>query len=187
MELKKTITSIFMVPTLGIDKEKLKSNNFLNAYVKDARKDIQYENCVYLLFQPEDLDVFKDFLDQEYERTQQVIDDYDYEEGFVVVVYKLDKKYKRDFELVTHGKYSLTSEGFQSKFPKVVKLKKNGLNRDEISLQYRIFNRTEDLIQFWEDKLGVSFADDQEVWNGFFEDEETLNLNNIKELCLTKN
>jgi hypothetical protein len=25
------------------------------------------------------------------------------------------------------------------------------------------------------------------VWNGFFEDEETLNLNNIKELCLTKN
>jgi hypothetical protein len=68
-----------------------------------------------------------------------------------------------------------------------VKLKKNGLHRDEISLQYRIFNRTEDLIQFWEDKLGVSFADDQEVWNGFFEDEETLNLNNIKELCLTKN
>ncbi len=43
MELKKTITSIFMVPTLAIDKEKLKSNNFLNAYVKDARKDIQYD------------------------------------------------------------------------------------------------------------------------------------------------
>ncbi len=36
-------------------------NNFLNAYVKDARKDVQYDNCVYLLFQPEDLDVFKDF------------------------------------------------------------------------------------------------------------------------------
>ncbi len=48
-------------------------------------------------------------------------------------------------------------------------------------------DRTEDLIQFWEDKLGVSFADDQEVWDGFFENEETLNLNNIKELCLTKN
>lgn len=136
MELKKTITSIFMVPTLKIDREKLKSNNFLNAYIKDGRKDIQYENCIYLLFQPSDMDVFKSFLDEEYERTEQVIDDYDYEDGFVVVVYKLNKKYKRDFELIQHGKYSLTSESFQSEFPKVVKLKKNGLQRDEISLQY---------------------------------------------------
>jgi hypothetical protein len=187
MELKKTITSIFMVPTLGIDKEKLKSNNFLNAYIKDVRKDIQYKDCVYLLFQPEDMDLFKDFLDEEYERTQQLIDDYDYEGGFVVVVYKLNAKYKRDFELVTLGKYSLTSTNFQSEFQKIIKLNKNGLQRDELSLQYRIFNRSEDLIKFWEDKLGVSFDDDQEVWNGFFEDEETLNLNNIKELCLTKN
>jgi hypothetical protein len=176
-----------MVPTLGIDKEKLKSSAFLNAYIKDGRKDIQYENCVYLLFQPSDMDLFKSFLDEEYERTESVIDDYDYEDGFVVVVYKLDRKFKRDFELVMLGKYSLTSTAFQSQFQKVIKLQKNGLSRDEISLQHRVFNRTEDLIKFWEDKLGVVFDSDQEVWHGFFEDEETLNLNNIKELCLTKN
>jgi hypothetical protein len=50
-----------------------------------------------------------------------------------------------------------------------------------------VFNKTEDLKQFWEDKLGVDFDEDQEVWGGFFEDEETLHLDKIKELCLIKN
>jgi hypothetical protein len=185
MELKKTVTRIFMLPTLNIDREKLKSNNFLNAYIKDARKDVQYENCVYLLFHPSDMDLFRDFLNGEYEKEDKVIDDYDYEDGYVIVVYKLDKKFNKDFELIKLGKYSLTSESFQSQFPKIIKLMVNGLHKDELSLQYRIFNRTEDLIKFWEDKLDVKFSEDQEVWEGFFEDKETLNLNNIKELCLT--
>jgi len=59
------------------------------------------------------------------------------------------------------------------------------LHRDEISLQYRVFNRTEDLVKFWEDKLGVEFDDDQEVWHGFELDKETLNIQKLKELCMT--
>lgn len=187
MEITKTITSIFMVPTLKIDREDLKKNGFINAYIRDGRTDIQYENSVYLLFKPEQLDVFRVFLDKEYERTQQVIDDYDYDGGFVVVVYKLDKRFSKDFELIKLGKYSQTSREFQEQFPKIIKIVRGGFHKDEISLQYRIFNKTQDLVDFWEDKLGVIFSDDQEVWHGFFEDKETLNLNNIKELCLTKN
>jgi hypothetical protein len=187
MEIKKTITSIFIVPTLKIDKDMLKNNGFINGYIRDVKYDIQYENAVYLLFKPEKLDMFRDFLDKEYERTKLIVDDYDYDDGFVVVVYKLDPQFAEDFELIKLGKYSKTSPVFQSVFPKVIKIMKGGFHRDEISLQYRVFNRTEDLIQFWEDKLGVEFDDDQEVWEGFDEDKETLNLNNIKELCLTKN
>lgn len=187
MDLKKTVTSIFMVPTLGIDKEDLKNNNFLNAYIKDGRKEVQYNDCIYLLFQPTDMTKFRFFLDKEYERTVHIIDDYDYEDGFVVVVYRLDSTLKRDFELIRMGKYSLTSSNFQAKFPKIVKIMKGSLHRDEVSLQYRIFNKTEDLVQFWEDKLGVSFDEDQEVWHGFFEEEETMYLDKIKELCLMKN
>jgi hypothetical protein len=37
------------------------------------------------------------------------------------------------------------------------------------------------LIKFWEDKLGVIFKDDQEVWDGFNEKNEVLNLDKIKE------
>ena len=181
MERKHTITSIFIVPTLSIGKEKLLDNGFVNGYIKDVKRDIQYENAVYLLFKPEDLDKFRNFLDNEYERTKSIIDDYDYEDGYVVVVYEINPRLKGDIELVKQGKYSQTSPAFQGSFPKVVQIKKNGLRRDEISLQYRVFNKTEDLVKFWEDKLDINLPSDVEVWYGFFDDFETLDLDKIKE------
>ena len=181
MERKHTITSIFIVPTLSIGKDKLLDNGFVNGYIKDNKRDIQYENAVYLLFKPENLDKFRNFLDNEYERTKSIIDDYDYEDGYVVVVYEINPRLKGDIELVKQGKYSQTSPAFQGSFPKVVQIKKNGLRRDEISLQYRVFNKTEDLVKFWEDKLGVDLPNDVEVWHGFFDDFETLDLDKIKE------
>jgi hypothetical protein len=186
MEIKKNITSIFMVPTLKVPKDALRGNGFINAYIKDARKEDQYKGCVYLLFKPENLDKFREFLDSEYERTKAVIEDYDYEDGYVVVVYQLDDKYKNDFTLVQGGKYSKTSANFQKLFPKVVKITRNGLSKDEISLQYRLFNKAEDLISFWETKLGIEFEDDYEVWDGWDESKEILELDKIKELCVTE-
>lgn len=170
-----------MVPTLKAPKDALRSNGFINGYIKDETAEHHYEGCIYLLFRPENIDKFREFLDNEYERTKDIVEDYDYEGGFVVVVYKLDNSYKEDFELVKNGKYSRTSRTFQTQFPKVIKITKNGLNKDEISLQYRIFNRTQDLIDFWEEKLGISFDDGMEVWDGFDEQKEVLNINKLKE------
>ena len=98
MDIKKTITSIFIVPTLSIGKERLLDNGYINGYIKDNRKEVQYENCIYILFRPENLDKFRDFLDEEYERTKSIIDDYDYENGHVVIVYNIDDKFKKDVE-----------------------------------------------------------------------------------------
>jgi hypothetical protein len=164
-----------------VPKDALRENGFINGYVKDGSREVQYENCIYLLFQPKDLDKFREFLDSEYERTKDIIDDYDYDNGYVVVVYQLDSKFAKDFALIRRSKYSKTSSTFQAMFPKVIKIKKNGLHKDEISLQYRVFNRTEDLIKFWEDKLGVEFDEDQEVWHGFEEENEILNIQKLKE------
>ena len=180
-EVKKNITSIFMVPTLKIGRESLKENGFINGYVMDIRKDVQYEGCIYILFRPENIETFRDFLDTEYERTKSIVDDYDYEDGFVVVVYQLDKKFNKDFELVRKGKYSKTSPEFQNLFPKIIKVRKDGFSRDEISLQYRIFNKTEDLRKYWEEKLGVDFDESMEVWSIWDEDNEILNLDKLKQ------
>ena len=65
-------------------------------------------------------------------------------------------------------------------FPKVIKIKKNGLHRDEVSLQFRVFNRTPDLIEFWENKLGITWTDNMEVWDGWNESKEILNIMEIK-------
>ena len=181
MELKKTITSIFIVPTLKINRDKLKENGYLNGYMSDVRRDVQYENAVYLLFKPDNLDKFREFIDNEHERTNQLIDDYDYEDGFVVVVFALDKKWKKDFALVREGLYSQTSKEFQESFPKIIKIIKGGLHRDEISLQYRIFRKTEDLRKYWEDRLDMEFTDDMEVWDGFDIENEVLDLDKIKQ------
>lgn len=173
-EVKKTICTIFIVPTLHVPKDALRDNGFINGFIKDAISEEEYEDCVFLLFKPEDLDKFRVFLDEEYQRTKDVISDYDYDGGFVVVVYRLNPKYSTDFNLVKQGKYSKTSKDFQNEFPKVVKLMKNGLHKDELSLQYRVFKRTEDLVKFWEDKFDVTFPDEQEVWHGWDEEKETL-------------
>jgi len=181
MEIKKTITSIFIVPTLSIGKERLGDNGFINGYIKDNRRDVQYENSIYLLFKPENLDKFKVFLDSEYERTKQIIDDYDYEEGYVVVVYQLSPRIEADIELIKQGKYSQTSSKFQQIFPKIIKINKSGRSKDELSLQYRVFNKTEDLRKFWEEKIGMELDADMEVWTAFIEENEILDLDKIKE------
>ena len=181
MELNKTITSIFIVPTLKINKESLTINGFINGYIKDEQKELNYENSVYLLFKPVDIDKFRRFLDDEYERTKSIIEDYDYTNGFVVVVYELDKNFRKDFELIKKGLYSKTSTEFQKLFSKVVKINRNGLQQDEVSLQHMVFNKTPKLIEFWENKLEVVFDNDQEVWHAFILENETLNINKIIE------
>ena len=181
MEVKKTITSIFMVPTLKINRENLRDNGFLNAYIADKGKDVQHKDAIYLLFKPKDLDKFREFLDKEYERTKSVIDDYDYEDGYVVVVYKLNAKWKKDFMLVREGLYSQTSEEFQKLFPQVIKADpKRGILRDQLSLQFRVFTRSPELIDYWEKKLDVVFTSDMEVWDGFTVQNEILDLQKFK-------
>jgi len=173
-EVKKTICSIFFVPTLGINRDKLKDNNFLNGYEHDTLHEIVYEDSVHLLFKPINIDRFREFLDEEYERSSMIICDYDHPNNFVVVVYKLDPRFKHDFDLIRESRYSKTSPEFQALFPKVVKIKVDGLSRDEISLQVRIFKKTDDLRKFWEDKFDINLMEHVEYWEGYHEENEIL-------------
>jgi len=180
--MTKTITTIFMVPTLRIPKGALRSLGFINAFQQDMDADMDYgkDKVIYLLFKPDDMDIFREFLDTEYDRTDNIIEDYDYIDGYVILIYKLDPIFKKDFDIIKQGKYSKTSLLFQKQFPKIIKIKKNGLHRDEVSLQFRVFNRTPDLIEFWEKKLGITWTDNMEVWNGWDESKEILNMMEIK-------
>lgn len=180
-----------MIPTLKIPREHLKENGFINGYIKDGAREVQYENSVYVLFKPENLDKFREFLDKEYERTKSIIEDYDYEDGYVVVVYQLNDKYKKDFKLIREGKYSKTSKSFQNEFPKLVKIVREGDIKEAMSLQTRVFMRTDDLVEYWEEKLGINLkmtlGEDYELWDIFDETKETLEIDKIKELlCATE-
>jgi hypothetical protein len=172
-DIKPTVSKIFFIYPLKIPAEHLVDNNLLNAYSHDSMNDHSYEDAVYLLFKPSNMDRFREFLDSEYERSDNILEDYDYGK-FVVVVYKMDSKYNDDYALIREGRYSKASLAFQKEFPRIKKIIIKGLHKDELSLQFRIFNKTGDLIDFWEDKFGMKFDDNQELWEGYNKEKETL-------------
>lgn len=176
-----------MVPTLKVPKNALRENGFINGYIKDEMHDDEYKDCIYLLFKPEEMDKFNEFLANEYERTDDIIEDYDYPNGFIVVVYKLDEAYATDFKLVKEGKYSQTTKGFQELFQKTVEIKTGRTIREEPSLQFRIFNKTEDLLQFWEKEFNVELDRSQELWTGFEEEKEILTEDVLNKMLCTVN
>lgn len=175
---KRTITSIFMVPTLKIPKDQLANNGFVNAFVADIDKDNHFQDCIYLLFKPTNIEKFREFLEEEYKRTE-IIEDYDYPNGYVVVVYKLNSQFMEDYKLIRLGKYSKTSDEFKKVFPDKINIVKNGWNKEETSLQFRIFNKTKDLVEYWEEKMGIKFEPDQEVWSGYDENAELLHITEL--------
>lgn len=179
--MKKTISTIFFAPTV-INVEAAKNNGFLNAYVQDKTHEAIYPNAIYLLFKPSNIDKFRDFLENEYERGSTIIEDYDYPEGYIVLVYQLDMTFRKDIDLVKRGQYSKTSEDFQALFPEKKKKLIEGKWENQMTVQHRIFKKTEDFVEYWEEKLGVKFDNKMEVWRGWEEEEEILDMTKIKEL-----
>lgn len=182
---EKTITSIFIMPTLGINREDLYKNKFLNAYLGDIDKEEYHEeNVVFLLFKPKDLKVFKEFLDYEYENSS-IIDDYDYEPGYVVLVYNLNPNLESDFSLILQGKYSKVSDEYKELFPvRVINYSKKG-NPTIEAIQPLIFNKDIRLLKFWErdlnDENDVIRRNNLEIWPGFDQKKEILDIEKIKE------
>ena len=77
----------------------------------------------------------------------------------------------------TQARYALPEviRQFKNAFPKVLKVIVNGLHRDELSLQIRIFKKTNDLRKIWENLTGVTFTEDMEVWPTWNLEKEILN------------
>lgn len=187
-ETKKKIpnlNTIFMVPTLGISGKQIEAHNLINAYSKDEEKDeYSLNKHVFLLFKPKNMDNFQWFIDEEYDRTEDILEDYNVDKNLVILVYKLNEKFKEDFDLVREGKYSKTSEKFQNLFKKTKTVVEKGESVDTLSLQWKIFTKDETLREFWEgdDMIGAKIPRDQEVWPGYNLEKETLSIEKIKQL-----
>ncbi len=179
------VSKIFMVPTLKIDEKHIKTHNFINSYSKDPNKE-EYDiaNHVFLLFKPKNMDNFQWFVDEEYDRTDAILEDYNVSSDHIVLVYRLNEEFKDDFSLIREGKYSKTSLKFQNLFKKVKTVFEEGENKDKMSLQWQIFTKEEDLRKFWEgdDVIGSKLPKESEVWSIFDENKETLTSEKIKEL-----
>lgn len=176
MNISKNITSIFIVPTLKVSRDELKINGYIMGYIKDLNHSLNYDDnyVVFLLFEPKDLDVFKEFLNSQYENEFSLIEDYSHNENQHILVYKLDEKYKKDFDLIFQSKYSKTSKKFQELFPKTVIIN----NKVTESLQQLIFKKDIKLLKYWENTLSTNDISKHglEIWTEFNIDNEIIDL-----------
>lgn len=182
ISLTKTLSSIFITPLLGIDRFYLTDEKigYQNAYLFDSERDITYQDVVYLLFKPTNFVKFKEFLTAEKAKPEGPIDDYDYEGGFVVLVYMIPKPFIQEMDKFLNGKYSQFSPELKELYPKVVRITdKNGLRKDEMALVWRIFKKDKFLKKYWEDLLNTVFDDDMEVWSVLDLERETLNIKQL--------
>lgn len=164
-KIKKNCTTVFMVAPFGVGRERLASNGFIGAYLGDVDKpELHYERGIYFLFKPENIMDFQDFLYEERERGAKIVEDYDYEEGFVVMIYLLDDRYKEDYKKFLEGKYSKFSQEFKKNFPEKVIINTGGYEREEITTQQRIFNKDISLKEYWEDFFNIDMGD-LELWS----------------------
>jgi len=182
ISLQKTLSSIFIVPLLGMDRNKLIDERvgFINAYMFDPVQGADFTDAVFLLFKPLNLMYFNDLLKEERERGF-IITEYDYADGYVVLVYAIPQKLLAEKEKFLTGKYSEFSLPLKESYPKVVKIiDRLGLRKDEMALQWRIFKKDANLRKYWEDLLDEVFDEDMEVWSVFDKDRETLKIEQIK-------
>jgi len=164
-----TTTNLFVVPTIGIPREKLINIGLLNAYIKDEMNTQEYEGVVYLLFSPKNMENFNRFIEEERKRNI-IVDEYDYED-LVMLVCKYPTSIKKDVELLMQGKFSKTSSLYKNMILKSYVVNKMGMSKEVLTIQHQIFSKSKAITDFWWDTLGISFDKDDEVWEIYPESE----------------
>lgn len=186
MELKTgdhTLSTVFLLPGIGHKRRDLLDFGFLNAYLDDVDHDIKYKNGIYLLFKPQYRADINRLINLE-QQSPHFIEDYDYEGGYTVLVYRFNPKYAQEYELFQQGKYSKFSKEYKGLFSKFVTVRdpESGKIGDTLSLPYHVFNKTEALREYREEKLGVKLEElgVEEYWSSPTIETETLDINKIR-------
>jgi hypothetical protein len=180
---KLNVSTIFLLYPLGIKYQGLKGLGFLNAYLEDS--EFSWEgDVVLLLFKPKNVFRFQFWVEQEKERTPAFIDEYDYEEGFTVLVYQFPIELKEDLELIKQGKYSRVSKAYIATVPEssnVVVKDSEGKDRYAFCAARLIVHKDPEWIKIVEEMLGLAIHPSQEFWLKMKKEKETLNISRIRE------
>lgn len=170
-----TNTALFLIPPFGISDIEMERNGYYNAYLSDVDRDYEEDHIIYTLFRPQNDFIFNQFIDK-LEADGFILDDYDYEGGYVVLVLKFPEEFHKDFDLVVAGKYSKCSKKFKDLFPKKKQTFRNGAPYISETIQYRVFNKSKVLRDEVEAIIGELLDYDAEYWSSFDDEKETLDI-----------
>lgn len=178
-----TNTSLFLIPGLGLKVDYLRTQfGFINGYLHDLDSPFQYNNPVFLLFLPpdeysrENLEVF---IEREYKKKQELVDDYWYEE-YRVIVYEFPEKWLSEWELFFNGEYSSFRKKYVDLLPQEEHKEDIHGPYTEPSIQFNVCNRKAILKNYWEREIGEKLDPEGEYWSIPDMRDETLNIEKIK-------
>lgn len=163
---KENVSTIFLLPGIEIKRElKLSfyNNGFVNTFLTCKGLSYPFE-VIFLLFNPKQIDInFCSFI-EDLKKNTNFLEVLDVGLNKILLVYRIPKKFRLDYNLFLEGKYSELSEEYKKCFS-LEKFKLDGYGNKVIekgkyimepSNFYHIFNKTEHLKNIWLDKLGIS-------------------------------
>lgn len=171
---KMTSTNLFIRPLFKIPVKVLDLFRFENAYIKDEIKGIDYPRAIYMLFHPKNTEKFNEFVEKE--RTKGfLIDEYDYPDNWIMLVFRYDEKWENDIALIREGRFSEVSYDYKEEIPK------KAADDTIVSIQFHVFMKTDFVKALWYDKYGLEFEDKDELWHHYPE-REIFNEENFKKI-----
>lgn len=182
---KISATNLFITPLLNLGRPNLIKLGFVDAFMKDELREIEYERSVYLLFKPINIEEFNLFTEEQRESNAPIIDEYDYGK-WTILVYKLPKKFEDDYEKILQGKFSHVSEEYKKAIPKWYRIGENGAYVDKMNIQHMAFEKSDELKKYWKDELDLTITNSDEHWHHYFE-REVLNKETLKRIEDDKN
>lgn len=161
---KKTFSTIFLLPAIGIAKEIWDRLGFVNCYIGDDKHDIVYKNALYILLEPSFDEDLERFIKEQATRDI-FLEDYDVGDHQIVLVYRFPPEYVKDYNHFKKGEYSKFSKKYINEhFPMTKKEYRDGKSRNVSTVFAGIFNKESWLKKYWEDKLGTDILPD-EYWS----------------------
>jgi hypothetical protein len=148
-------STMFLLPGLGVDIEKLDRHGFISAFIDDKNHDVKYDRSVFLLFKPNELENLQYFIAKEYKRKDSCLkEDYDYDGGYVVMAYSFPIEFQIDYQRFLMGEYSKISLKYQKLFPQKVTVKRDdGKLENTYNLAVHIFEKSSSLRKYLSKKV----------------------------------
>jgi len=160
---KKNVATIYLLPGL-IDNLKsstkdLERMGLVNAYLTDVNHDKKWQDSIYLLFKVTDPVQLGDFI---LKHEDKIVDEYDYEGGFTVIVFCFPIKHIANYMAFKQGKYSWFTAEYKDLFNRLPSPEEKliGLKK---SVTHCVFNKSPDLRAIIEERIGEKLPHDSEL------------------------
>ncbi len=155
-------TTLFLKPLIKLNNIELNNNGFLNAYVGVySQEGENWGNNLYLVFDIKQISIpFREKL-MELENYASM----DLEGSEIICKFNLDDYAINNIMIpFIHGKYSKICKSYvDANFPK--KKLDNVTKKLVTSNNWKVFYKDPSLRKYWEDRIGVEFTEDMEVWS----------------------